>query len=170
MKINEKEQYRIKTRSGYFELEASSKGLCGVRLLSHSPRKVTSKKKVSPVLKKAERLLTDYFDGKAVSFEALPIDYSSFTRLEKKVLRELLRIPRGSVRTYGGLAKKVGTPRASRFVGSVMRKNRMPLVLPCHRVVRSDGVLGQYSLGGSGWKKKLLKLEGVVLAGRRLAR
>lgn len=72
-------------------------------------------------------------------------------------LREA-KIPYGKLATYQQLAKKSGFPRGARFVGNVMRKNRLPLFYPCHRVVRTDGGLGGYG-PGLAWKKRLLALE-----------
>lgn len=80
------------------------------------------------------------------------------TELEKKVLKEVLKIPLGEVRTYKWIAKKIGKPKAVRAVGNALRKNPYPFVIPCHRVVRSDGKLGGYSLGEE-LKKELLWLE-----------
>ena len=110
-------------------------------------------------LSRAQKLLQDYLNGKKISFRSLKIDYTGFTKLEREVLQALSRVPSGQVLSYAQLAKKIGRPKASRFIGSVMRKNRLPIILPCHRVVRSDGGLGGYSLGLE-WKKKLLSMEG----------
>ena len=80
------------------------------------------------------------------------------TEFEREVLREVLRIPFGQIRTYGWLARKVKRPNASRAVASALRKNPYPLFIPCHRVVRSNGDSGGYSLGRD-FKKELLALE-----------
>ena len=80
------------------------------------------------------------------------------TEFEKKVLDEVLKIPLGEVRTYKWIANKIGTPRAYRAVGAALRRNPYPLFIPCHRVVRSDGKAGGYSLG-SDLKKDLINLE-----------
>jgi methylated-DNA-[protein]-cysteine S-methyltransferase len=71
------------------------------------------------------------------------------------------KIPFGKTLSYGELSKRAGIPKSARFVGSVCAKNRFPLLIPCHRVVKSDGSLGGYS-GGIKIKKKLLEWEGAV--------
>lgn len=90
----------------------------------------------------------------------LPVDLRSVTPFQSDVLRTAATIPRGEVRPYGWLAKQVGHPKAARAVGSTMAKNPIPLIIPCHRVVRSDGHIGAYSLGGPEQKWQLLNYEG----------
>ncbi|MCM8773151.1 MAG: MGMT family protein [Candidatus Omnitrophica bacterium] len=84
-----------------------------------------------------------------------PIEFTAF---EKKVLKEVLKIPLGKLRTYKWIAKKIGKPKAVRAVANVLRKNPYTLFIPCHRVIRSDGKIGGYSLG-KGVKVKLIELE-----------
>jgi O-6-methylguanine DNA methyltransferase len=83
----------------------------------------------------------------------------------KEVLRACAAIPRGEVRSYGELAAAVGNPRAARAVGTVMATNPLPLFVPCHRVVRGDGTLGEYGAGGPARKAAMLGAEGVALDG-----
>lgn len=90
----------------------------------------------------------------------LPVDLRSVTSFQRTVLEVTARIPKGEVRPYGWLARMVGRPRAARAVGSTMARNPVPLIVPCHRVVRSDGRLGAYSLGGPHHKRELLRHEG----------
>ncbi len=78
--------------------------------------------------------------------------------LAKKVYAALLTIPLGEVRTYRWLAAKVGKPRQSRAIGQILKRNPFPLLVPCHRIVKSNGELGGYALGIKA-KKKLLDLE-----------
>jgi O-6-methylguanine DNA methyltransferase len=91
----------------------------------------------------------------------LPVDLRSVTPFQASVLTVAATIPRGEVRPYGWLAKEVHRPGATRAVGSTMARNPIPLIIPCHRVVRSDGTLGNYSLGGPHNKWDLLAHEGV---------
>ena len=91
----------------------------------------------------------------------LPVDLRSRTPFETRVLHIAATIPRGEVRPYGWLAREAEKPGASRAVGSTMARNPIPLIIPCHRVVRSDGHLGEYSLGGPHNKWELLTHEGV---------
>jgi O-6-methylguanine DNA methyltransferase len=98
-------------------------------------------------------------------------DLRSVTEFERAVLFKALEIPRGEVRTYGWIAAEIGHPAAVRAVGSALRKNPVPVLIPCHRVVRSDGHLGQYALGGSDAKRAILAAEGLEAAEiERLAR
>ncbi len=122
-------------------------------VLVRSPREV----------KQALKQLNDYLIGKRKAFD-LPIDYSVLTDFQKKVLVAALKIPRGQVLTYGDVARQIGRPRASRAVGQALGHNPMPIVIPCHRVLGSDGSLHGYS-GGGGLKTKawLLKLEGATV-------
>ena len=95
----------------------------------------------------------------------LEIDLSGITAFQRKVLAETSKIPRGQISTYAEIAKRIGKPKAVRAVGQALRRNPIPIVVPCHRVVASDGGLGGYS--GRMWdarKVHLLKLEGVVFA------
>lgn len=79
----------------------------------------------------------------------------------EKVLRVVRNIPRGETMTYAEVARQAGSPRAFRAVGAVMKKNYHPDV-PCHRVVRSDGTLGEYNRGGTKAKARLLRMEGAI--------
>ncbi len=93
---------------------------------------------------------------------ALPLDLRLLTGFQRTVLEHAAGIPRGQVRSYGWLARESGRPAASRAVGSVMARNPVPLIVPCHRVVRADGRIGAYSLGGPDRKWALLRAEGAA--------
>ena len=90
----------------------------------------------------------------------LPVDLRSVTPFQDRILRIAATIPKGEVRPYGWLAREAERPGASRAVGSTMARNPIPLIIPCHRVVRSDGTIGAYSLGGPHIKWELLTNEG----------
>ena len=90
----------------------------------------------------------------------LPIDYRSVTPFQREVLIKTASIPHGEVRPYGWVAKEVSRPKAVRAVGSAVARNPVPLIVPCHRVIRSDGHVGNYSLGGPDNKHTLLRIEG----------
>lgn len=90
----------------------------------------------------------------------LPLDLTDVSSFRRTVLEQAATIPRGEVRSYGWLARHIGKPGASRAVGSAMATNPVPLIIPCHRVVRSDGRIGAYSLGGPENKWTLLRHEG----------
>jgi len=104
------------------------------------------------------RELDEYFEGRRRGFD-LSLDLRGLPPFTLSVLRELADVPYGETTTYGALAGKVGRPRAARAVGTVMNRNRIPIVLPCHRVVGADGSLVGYG-GGLDRKVKLLELEG----------
>jgi O-6-methylguanine DNA methyltransferase len=91
----------------------------------------------------------------------VPLDLRGRTEFERAVLLKALEIPRGEVRPYGWIAAEIGRPRAVRAVGTALAHNPVPLVVPCHRVVRSDGLIGQYSLGGPAVKRQVLASEGL---------
>jgi len=104
--------------------------------------------------------LSEYFAGKRTRFD-LPVDLSTLTRFQKTVLEVTCRIAPGEVWTYHRVAEALRRPRSSRPVGQALARNPVPIVIPCHRVIASNGALRGYS-GGSGLKAKrwLLQLEG----------
>jgi methylated-DNA-[protein]-cysteine S-methyltransferase len=106
------------------------------------------------------RELDEYFEGRRREFD-LPLDLR-VAPFPAAVLRELARVPYGRTETYGALAAKAGRPRAARAVGTVMNRNPIPIVLPCHRIVGANGALTGYA-GGLEVKRALLELEGAML-------
>lgn len=90
----------------------------------------------------------------------LPLDWRSVTPFQAEVLGVAASIPQGEVRPYSWLAHEVHRPKAARAVGTTLASNPMPLIVPCHRVVRADGHIGAYSLGGPDNKWHLLEHEG----------
>jgi methylated-DNA-[protein]-cysteine S-methyltransferase len=106
------------------------------------------------------RELDEYFEGSRRRFD-LPIDLR-VAPFQADVLAELARVPYGRTETYGSLAAKVGRPKAARAVGTVMNRNPIPIVLPCHRIVGANGSLTGYA-GGLDVKLRLLQLEGAML-------
>ena len=118
-----------------------------------SPRILESPRRLDPV----RRELEQYFAGRLRDFE-VPIDWSLAGDFARKVLRRTARIPYGSVASYGEVAFGVGSPRAARAVGNALGSNPIPVVVPCHRVVRTGGAIGGYG-GGLPRKQWLLALE-----------
>jgi O-6-methylguanine DNA methyltransferase len=92
---------------------------------------------------------------------AIPLDLRGRTPFEVAVWHKALEIPFGEVRPYGWIAAEIGNPKAVRAVGTALGHNPVPLVVPCHRVVRTDGSIGNYSLGGPHNKRAILAAEGL---------
>ena len=113
----------------------------------------------------ALKQVQEYLDGKRTSFD-LPLDMSRMSEFQRRVLSIALKIPRGKYLTYRDVAKAIGKPQASRAVGQALGHNPVPIVIPCHRVLGSDGSLHGYS-GGGGIRTKawLLRLEGATVSG-----
>jgi methylated-DNA-[protein]-cysteine S-methyltransferase len=111
-------------------------------------------------LDEPRRELDEYFEGRRRDFE-LPIDLRAVPDFHREVLGELRRVPYGQTTTYGTLAARTGRPKAARAVGTVMNRNPVPIVLPCHRVVGANGKLVGYG-GGLERKARLLRLEGAL--------
>ena len=131
------------------ELERLAR-IAGPRVL-RSPRSIDE----------ARRELDEYFAGRRRVFD-MRLDLRGLPPFTISVLDELAKVPFGETTTYGTLAARVGRPRAARAVGTVMNRNRIPIVLPCHRVVGAGGNLVGYA-GGLERKTALLELEGVLL-------
>jgi methylated-DNA-[protein]-cysteine S-methyltransferase len=129
-----------------------------------SPRVLESNRSTQDV----RRELEEYFEGRRRSFD-VKVDLSKIQGFSRKVLQQTSRIPFGSVITYRDVATRAGSPRAVRAAGNALGANPVPIVVPCHRVVRTGGGLGGYT-GGLQRKETLLELEGVpapVAARRR---
>ena len=112
-------------------------------------------------LDRARRELDEYFEGRRKRFE-LPIDWSLTRGFTRGVLQATARIPYGEVGSYASVAGEAGSPRAVRAAGNALGANPMPVVVPCHRVLRTGGALGGYT-GGIERKEFLLRLEGSLL-------
>ena len=108
---------------------------------------------------KSVREVRLYLEGKLKEFQS-KVDLSSGTPFQRSVWRELLKIPYGKVKTYSEIARKIGNPRAARAVGNAVGANPIPIIVPCHRVVATNG-FGGYSCGIE-IKKKLLHIEGAL--------
>jgi methylated-DNA-[protein]-cysteine S-methyltransferase len=101
--------------------------------------------------------LISYFSGERIEFD-FPVDLSNCTDFQRRVWLATARIPYGDLYPYGWIAEQIGNPKSSRTVGQSLGANRLPIIIPCHRVIRSDGGLGGFS-GGLHWKKRLIELE-----------
>ena len=168
----------LTTKFGNIGIESSSNGISRVILNVKSNR--------GQVIKRTDRnliyfksLLEDYFKGKKVSFNVNPapsqkeisdygfwetrrggvkLDLIGLPDFTRKVLNDTRKIPFGKTTTYGEIAKRIGHPKASRAVGQALGANPLPIIIPCHRVIRKDKSLGGFAYGLK-WKKILLTLE-----------
>ena len=152
-------------------LAATERGLCRVSFDPDPDREleVLAGTHGVRVLRAPRRLdatrgqLEEYFGAERRAFD-LDTDISTVPAFQRRVLKALARVPFGEVTTYGALASRVGNPRAARAVGGAMNRNPIPIVLPCHRVVGSNGSLVGYG-GGLERKRALLELEGLTIPG-----
>ena len=141
---------------GSLRLTSDEKGLTTVDFL----KKKFTEKKNSTAFRAEEKALKDFF-SKGKSLPKFAYGERGGTDFQRKVWREIEKIPLGRTKTYLEIAKAIGKPGASRAVGSACGANPIPLFVPCHRVVASNGGLGGFS-GGLDIKRKLLQMEGVL--------
>ncbi|MCS7220825.1 MAG: methylated-DNA--[protein]-cysteine S-methyltransferase [Anaerolineae bacterium] len=153
---------------GPLYLAASDQGIChvdfGVGLddflarLDPTARVERDPAALAPVVAQ----LREYFAGARLQFE-VPIDLRQLTAFQRRVLEATCAIPAGAVRSYRQVAEAIGKPQASHAVGQALARNPVPILIPCHRVIASDGSLGGYG-GGLAHKRLLLDLEGARVA------
>jgi methylated-DNA-[protein]-cysteine S-methyltransferase len=149
---------------GELFIASSERGLCRI---SYHPEgqdeevaRLFGARVLRTPLDDVRRELDEYFGGTRREFD-LPLDLR-VAPFHEAVLHELARVPYGRTDTYGSLAARVGRPKAARAVGTVMNRNPLPIVLPCHRIVGANGSLTGYG-GGLHVKRALLELEGAML-------
>ncbi|MGK2351565.1 methylated-DNA--[protein]-cysteine S-methyltransferase [Cutibacterium sp. V947] len=152
----------LDTHIGTLALTASPLGLAQVTFttspaLSSIQGTTEDHQVCEKILDDAAHQISEYLSGSRTGFN-LPLDLSTTTAFHRTVLNELQTIPYGQTVSYRDLATLIGHPQASRAVGSACAKNPLPVVIPCHRVLRSDGELGGY-LGGPVIKRFLLDME-----------
>jgi methylated-DNA-[protein]-cysteine S-methyltransferase len=122
-----------------------------------SPRVLEAPAKLDDV----RRQLDEYFEGRRTSFD-VPIDWTLSRGFTQRILQATAKVPFGQLATYRDVATKAGNERAVRAAGNALGSNHIPIVVPCHRIIRTGGALGGYT-GGLERKEFLLKLEGVIL-------
>jgi methylated-DNA-[protein]-cysteine S-methyltransferase len=163
------------TKWGYFGLAGTKYGLLRAQLPGPKPQKIKSLLLRNPppanqasrtefdktFFKTLQEQITAYFEGACVNFSPdIPVVLDGFSRFCSSVLTACREIKFGQTISYSELAKKAGRSAASRAVGTSLAKNPLPLIIPCHRVIRSDGKMGGFSApGGISLKKKMLDLE-----------
>jgi methylated-DNA-[protein]-cysteine S-methyltransferase len=131
-------------------------------VLEDIARKVSARilRTSTPEITRTRQQLDEYFDGCRRTFD-VPLDWTLSKAFRRKVLQATLQIPYGQTSSYRQVAVAAGSPNAVRAAGSALATNPLPILVPCHRVLRTDGGLGQY-LGGQAAKTQLLTLERAV--------
>jgi methylated-DNA-[protein]-cysteine S-methyltransferase len=179
----------FKTKWGYFGLAAGEEGLFRTCLPGKVMEKIRhqllkslqSVNQASSIKYRASKIefdksifktvqgqITAYFEGACVDFRNIPVAPDGFSSFQRSVVTACRDIGFGRTITYSRLAKKIGRPAAARAVGGALAKNPLPLIIPCHRVVRSDGKIGGFSaIGGKDFKVKLLQHEQESLIDRK---
>jgi methylated-DNA-[protein]-cysteine S-methyltransferase len=155
-------QLPIPTRDGTFLATFSDQGLAG---LTFPALRNNARRKPAPISREVqrwhratERAVNQALAGRKAS-GLPPLDLSPGTAFQQSVWRALQGIPAGATRSYGEIARAVGSPRASRAVGQACGANPIPVLIPCHRALAAGGKLGGFS-GGLDWKRRLLQREG----------
>jgi len=159
------------TKAGWMGLVSNDKGICASVL----PRKTETEARdglfslagfipdfSGSVFKEMEKLLQAYFRGEEVCLNC-NLDWSWATPFQKRVLETTALIPRGAFMTYGELASQIGIPKGARAVGGALAANRIPAIIPCHRVIGAKGRLGGFTGAGLQLKAHMLEMEGVKL-------
>lgn len=153
----------VSTPWGPWWLVASPRGVVRLALAGpgtqDAPHSVPTE--AARILARAQEQLQAYLDGKRCSFD-LPLDLPKATLFQRRVWGACAAVPYGATVTYGALALSIGSPQAARAVGQALGSNPVPVLIPCHRVIASDGSLGGYG-GGLALKRALLALERTVM-------
>ena len=148
---------------GKLRLSASQKGLIAIDVKAKYSKDATKPDgRAQEILAESRKQLAQYFAGDRKKFD-IPLDLRG-TPFQVKAWKTLTRIPYGKTISYGEQAKAMRNSKAFRAVGSANGKNPIPIIIPCHRVIASNGGLGGYSLGLK-MKRQLMKLEGISAAG-----
>lgn len=156
------------TAMGWAGVALSEAGIRYATLFHHTEASATGELRAfgavpgdHPRAIEAAQLLIDYAGGRPAAIEAFPVDVYGGSALQRKTWLALREIPRGETRSYGWLARHVGEGHAPRAIGAAVGSNPIPLWLPCHRVVASDGSLHGFG-GGLAMKSALLEMEGAL--------
>lgn len=147
----------LKTPFGRVEFMVSDKGLHYMSLGHRLEGDFGNHKLLQELQSDLER----YFRGERVDFTDVKVDLSGYTEFQKQVLEATREVPYGETASYGDIARRIGRPRACRAVGNALHINRTSIVIPCHRIIHSDGGLGGFG-GDLETKRRLLELEGAL--------
>lgn len=162
--------YVVETRLGWIGVAYSSRGIRSLQLpLSTRSEMQAALERAFPgasvcgdIPGEIARELRDYAKGQCRRFD-LHVDLGTLRPFQRAVLTAIAKVPFGQTRTYAWVAREIGSPKAARAVGQALHNNPIPIIIPCHRIIASNGGLGGYG-GGLPLKRKLLQLEGVMLA------
>ena len=158
----------ITTAIGTLRAYFSSVGLTNIFLLNEDETTPGDNQLSSSILKETKSQLERYLTGDLKKFD-LPLDWSGLTPFRQKALKETAQIPWGELITYGELAMRAGSYRGARAAGGALAHNPFLIVVPCHRVIGSDGALHGFSAqGGLKLKQRLLELEGHQIINNRV--
>ena len=150
----------VKSPVGKLKLVANDRGLAAILWENDKPNRVRlspiAENKKHPVLLETERQLNEYFDGRRDKF-SVKFDFKG-TEFQTEVWQALARIPFGKTLSYGEIARQIGRPKAVRAVGAAIGRNPISIIVPCHRVIGSDGKLTGFA-GGLETKASLLRIE-----------
>jgi len=145
------------------QLPEASSAATRTRLLRKAPRARSATP--PPVIRRAISAILRLLNGKSPELGSLPLDYGDATEFHRRVCEAARAIPAGQTLSYGELAAKLGQPGAARAVGSVMARNALPIIVPCHRVMAAGGRAGGFSAhGGINTKLRMLRIEGASVA------
>ncbi len=153
--------YYIKTKYGYHTIEYNKDYILKINLFVPF-NNINSHFIYTPWIKKLEKEIKEYFECKRKKFSEFPLYLNNLTKFEKDILLTLKKIPFGEIISYKKLGEIAGYPNSARAVGNVMKKNPFPLLIPCHRVIKSNGNIGNFS-AGKYYKQLLLKIEGIKI-------
>ncbi len=158
----------FETTFGFAAIVFKGKASSVKRILLPSNSKTTSEKLLketlssspghTPKILKLSSNIQAYFNGTPISLSMESIDLSELSDLKQLVLKTVATVKYGTTKTYGQISEQIGRPRAYRFVGTILAKNPFPPVIPCHRIVRADGLPGGFS-GGTMLKERMLEIE-----------
>ncbi|MDD2581052.1 MAG: methylated-DNA--[protein]-cysteine S-methyltransferase [Desulfuromonadaceae bacterium] len=159
------------TGYGYGTVYANDRGILKVEIPDLSlpetaHQEFLPKYEPSEMTIQAAQMLQRYFDGERIEFSGIPVVLDCMTPFRRNILDITRRLTYGEICTYGRIACECGSPRAARAVGGALASNPVPIIIPCHRVVASDGRLTGFSApGGENTKMALLKMEGIEFRG-----
>ena len=153
-------QTSFKTSFGWIIVTGTENFISKCSLSNKKPAKIKTSEPIPPFFKSVQNQIVEYCNGKQVDFSNVPVSLENMTTFQKRVLSALRDVKYGNTVTYKHLARLTGNPKSARAIGQVMAKNPIPIIIPCHRVIRSDGKMGGFSaMGGIKTKRRMIEME-----------